>query len=169
MDQRMCASSTYMHKLCTVQRMRKSLFQHIRVLRSKISILIADIDLYRLYATARIIYDHFVKFSLPSQLKAEIMSVDNSYAQNKYLGHDFEVAFVMFIFSSSRAVVFLADFISCGVNELWYHVQRNTRFGWIWLYLPISIYIVFSYCYGMCRRYTCKKPLWYRTFFFVTT
>ena len=40
--------------ICTVQRMQKSLFQHIRVLRSKILISIADIDRYRLYAIARI-------------------------------------------------------------------------------------------------------------------
>ena len=53
-DQPMCAPYTYMHR--TVQRMRKSLSQRIRVLRSNISISIADIDRYRLYAIARILH-----------------------------------------------------------------------------------------------------------------
>ena len=50
--------------ICTVQRMRKSLFQRIQALQSKISILIADIDRYRLYVIARITFHKFNYFML---------------------------------------------------------------------------------------------------------
>ena len=69
--QQMCAPSTYMHR--TVQRMQKSLFQHIRVIQSKISISIADIDIDRtsgyrsIYADSETCLDDF-SFKASAQL-----------------------------------------------------------------------------------------------------